>query len=276
MTNQIDETPGDPASPVREVIPLSAHATSAKLLISVSPTRSVCPISVHVKEPDGTAWRVITVIVDGTVCGDPPYPACRGHCWIDLEVECPHDHPPTEAKPTELRGVVLCEASDLPMGAGDSERDRQWAKDFRKPRGARKMPNGEWDTTFRGDASPIQDDDPEREEKTAADNQGEIITDQQIQSFAQAFVNGVYCDRTGFDQEQALLVMRAILRRIVGEQITAIECFGGIGDWSRNKLGTLLSDAAEIELTQVFGAFSQAFASAMNAHAGPTAEPTSC
>jgi hypothetical protein len=128
-----------------------------KLRISTSPTRSVRPTSVHVKEPDGTAWRVLTITVDGVVrrYGDPPYPACRGNCWIDLEVECPHDHPPTEAKPTELRGGILCEASDLPVSAGDTERDRQWTADFRKPRGAQKLSNGEWETTFRGDASPL-------------------------------------------------------------------------------------------------------------------------
>jgi hypothetical protein len=89
-----------------------------------------------VQEPDGTAWRVLTTTVDGVRWnGEPPYPVCRGNCWIDLEVECPHDHPPTEAKPTELRGFIQCEASDLPVSAGDAERDRQWAKDFRKPLG---------------------------------------------------------------------------------------------------------------------------------------------
>ncbi len=145
------------ARPVRHFLPLSAHATAANLRISVSPVRSVRPISLHVAEPDGTAWRVLTIVVDGVVrrYGDPPYPACRGNCWIDLEVECPHDHPPTEAEPIELRGVVLCEASDLPVSAGDTERDRQWAADFRKPRGARKSLNGECETTYRGDASPM-------------------------------------------------------------------------------------------------------------------------
>lgn len=151
----------DSTKPAREIVPLSAHATSANLRISVSPVSSVRPISVHVKEPDGTAWRVLTITVDGVVsgCGDPPYPDCRGNCWIDLEVECPHDRPPTEAKPTELRGVILCEASDLPVSAGDTERDRQWATDFRKPYGARKLSNGEWETTFRGDATVQRNSD---------------------------------------------------------------------------------------------------------------------
>jgi len=159
MMNHTDEAPIDPASPAREIIPLSAHATGARLRISTSPTRSVRPISLHVKEPDGTAWRVITVTIEGVAhwYGDPPYPACRGNCWIDLEVECPHDHPPTEANPTELRGVIVCEASDLPVAAGDTERDRQWAADFRKPRGARRLSNDEWETTFRGDSFPLHE-----------------------------------------------------------------------------------------------------------------------
>lgn len=120
------------AQPARAFIPLAARAPCARLRISTSPTRSVRPISTHVKEPDGTAWRVIAVIIDGIEYGDPPYPICRGNCWIDLDVECPHDHPPTEAKPTVLRGVVLCETSDLPVSAGDTERDRQWATNFRR------------------------------------------------------------------------------------------------------------------------------------------------
>ncbi len=107
-----------------------------------------------------------------------------------------------------------------------------------------------------------------------ATEQIETITDQQINSFARAFVHGIYRDRTMLDQEQALSVMRAILRRVVGEQITAMECLGGLGDWSRDSLSKLLSDAAEIELTQVLGAFSQAFAFEMRMHAEPTAEPT--
>ena len=153
----VSQETADLTQPAREIIPLSAHATSAMLRISTSPTRSVCLISTpYVKEPDGTAWRVLSMTVDGVGCryDDPPYPACRGNCWIDFEVECPHDHPPTEARPTELRGVVLCEASDLPVSAGDTERDRQWATDFRKPRGAQKLSNGEWETTFWGDATP--------------------------------------------------------------------------------------------------------------------------
>lgn len=68
--------------------------------------------------------------------------------------------------------------------------------------------------------------------------------------------------------------MQALLRRIVGEQITAIECLGGLGDWSRDSLSKLLSDAAEIELAQVTGAFAEIFASEMRMHAGPSAEPT--
>ena len=103
----------------------------------------------------------------------------------------------------------------------------------------------------------------------------EILTDQQVQAFARSFVHGIYRDRTALDQEQALAFMQAILRRIVGEQITAIESLGGLGDWSRDSLSNLLSDAAEIECAQVLGAFSQAFASEMKMqmHAGPTAEP---
>ena len=163
MTKQIDEAPIGPASPAREIIPLSARATSARLRISTSPTRSVRPIAVHVKEPDGTSWRVITVTVAGSDrwYGDPPYPACPGNRWIDLEVECPHDHPPTETAPIELRGVVLCEPSDLPVSAADTERDRQWATDFRKPRGARRLPNDEWETVYRADSSPVHLVDPQ-------------------------------------------------------------------------------------------------------------------
>lgn len=147
----------DLAQPAREIIPLFAHGMTTKLRISTSPTCSVRPISAHVTEPDGAAWRELSMTVDGIErrYGDPPFPACRGNCWIDLEVECPHDHPPTEAKPIELRGIVLCEASDLPVTAGDTERDRQWAMNFLKPWGAQKLSNGEWKTTFRGDASPL-------------------------------------------------------------------------------------------------------------------------
>lgn len=111
--------------------------------------------------------------------------------------------------------------------------------------------------------------------RATSDRQGDAITDSQIQSFAHAFVRGIYRDHTGLDHAQALSVLRAILGRIVGEQVAAVESLGGLGDWSRDSLGKLLSDAAEIELTQVLGAFSEAFASAMAAHAGPTAEPTS-
>lgn len=140
----------------REIIPLSARATGPRLRMSTSPTRSVCPIDVHVKESDGTAWRVIAVIVDGIArsYGELPYPTCQGNRWIDLEVECPHDHPPTEMMPADLRGVVLCEPSTLPVAAANTERDKQWATSFdsRKSHGARRLPNGEWETTFRGDS----------------------------------------------------------------------------------------------------------------------------
>jgi hypothetical protein len=141
----------------REIIPLRACAADVKMLISVSPTRSVRPTDVHVKEPDGTAWRVITVTIDGVAhpYGVLSYPICPGNRWIDLEVTCPHDRPPTEAAPVELHGVVVCEASDLPAAPPDTERDQRWADSFRKPRGARALPSGEWEATFRGDASPL-------------------------------------------------------------------------------------------------------------------------
>jgi hypothetical protein len=32
----------------------------------------------------------------------------------------------------KVHGSILCEASDLPVSEGDTERDRQWATDFRK------------------------------------------------------------------------------------------------------------------------------------------------
>ncbi len=156
-----DETPIGPAHNM--IIPLFAVATSARMLISTSPTRSVRPISVHVRGPDGTAWRVIslTVLASTRWYGDPPYPACPGYRWIDLEVECPHDQPPTEANPTELRGVIVCEASDLPISSADTERDRQWALDFRKPRGARRLANDEWEMVYRADSSPVHPVDPQ-------------------------------------------------------------------------------------------------------------------
>jgi hypothetical protein len=143
--------------PLREVIPLHAHADDARVLFSVSPTRSTCPTDMHVREPDGTPWRVSTVTVDGVsrVFGELPYPVCPGNRWIDLEVVCPHDHPPTKGASVELRGVVVCEPSDLPVATADTERDQRWADDFRKPRGVQKLPNGEWDTTFRGDSSTL-------------------------------------------------------------------------------------------------------------------------
>jgi hypothetical protein len=156
MTNDV-ELPGLAAQAPHVILPLSAVATDRRLRISVSPARSARPIVMRVREPDGTAWRVLAVSVDGIErwYGDLRYPVCRGNCWIDLEVECPHDHPPTVAKPTELRGVVVCEESGMPVGAGDTERDRQWAADFRKPRGAHKAASGEWKTIFRGDATPL-------------------------------------------------------------------------------------------------------------------------
>jgi len=152
-------TRDESASPAREVIPLSARATGTRLQISVSPARSVRPIEVHVREMDGTAWRVTAVTVDGVVhrYGDPPYSPCPGNCWIDLDVECAHDHPPTDAAPIELCGVVLCEASDLPVSAGDTDRDRRWEADRkRKPQGSRRLSNGEWEPIFRGDAVPMR------------------------------------------------------------------------------------------------------------------------
>lgn len=120
-----------------EILPLSARATEARLRISVSPERSVRPRVLSVKEPDGTAWHVITVTVNGLSrwYGDPPYPACPGNAWIDLEVECPHDHPPTKANPIELHGAILCAPSDLPVRPANTERDRRWLQDFRGPRG---------------------------------------------------------------------------------------------------------------------------------------------
>jgi hypothetical protein len=100
------------------------------------------------------------------------------------------------------------------------------------------------------------------------------ITDQQVQSFARSLVHGIYRDHAALDRKQALAFMQALLRRIVGEQITAIECLGGLGDWSRDSLSKLLADAAEIELTQVIEALRQAFAFEMKLHSGPWAEPT--
>jgi hypothetical protein len=102
----------------------------------------------------------------------------------------------------------------------------------------------------------------------------ETITDEQVKEFARMIVQTVYRDRAGIDQAGALSIVRAMLRRIVGEQIVAMECLGGLGDWSRDSLSKLLSDAAELEAAQLFGAFSEAFASAMQTHAEPSAEPT--
>ena len=157
------ETLNSSPPPARVAIPLSARATAARLRISVSPARSVRPIAMVVKERDGTAWRVITVTVAGSArwYGDPPYPACPGNRWIDLEVECPHDHPPTEAAPIELCGVVACEVSALPVCATDTEQDRQWERGSRRPRGARKLSNDEWEETFRGDSAPVHPIDPQ-------------------------------------------------------------------------------------------------------------------
>jgi len=152
----LDEIPNGSSStptPSNLVIALAARATGAQLRISASPARSVRPTAIFVKEGGGAPWRVITVAVDGDArrCGDPPYPACPGNRWIDIEVECPHDRPPTEAAPIELRGAVMCEASDLPVCSADAERDRQWEADFRRPRGERKTPNERGAMTESGD-----------------------------------------------------------------------------------------------------------------------------
>lgn len=155
-----------------EIIPLHARAVDVKMLFSVSPTRSVRPTAVHVKEPDGTAWRVITVTIDGVArpYGELPYLVCPGNRWIDLEVECPHDRPPTKATPVELHGVVVCEASDLPVAAADTARDQRWADDFRKPRGAKAiahamLPSGKWEATFRGESSTVSRSTPSTDPK---------------------------------------------------------------------------------------------------------------
>jgi hypothetical protein len=155
------KSPGGPdqAGIARSIIPLRAHVMSANLRISASPTRSVRPTSVHVRESYGTAaWHVLAITVDGVVCkdGDPSYPDCRGNCWIDLEVECPHDHPPTEANPIELCGAVICEDIDLPASAGNTERDCQWAMDYRghgSSMAAVMSSSGEWETVQRGNQS---------------------------------------------------------------------------------------------------------------------------
>ncbi len=166
--NTPDEIPsGSPSTSTPSnhlVVPLSARATAARLRISASPTRSVRPIAVVVKEGGETPWRVITVAVEGNArwYGDPPYPACPGNRWIDVEVECPHDRPPTEAAPIELRGVVVCEASDLPVCSADTERDRQWEADFRGPRSERKTPNG-WEVVHREMAESTEPDDRDGE-----------------------------------------------------------------------------------------------------------------
>ena len=97
-------------------------------------------------------------------------------------------------------------------------------------------------------------------------------SDEQSLAFVRAFVHAIRND-TVLDQEQAHLFMRAILRRIVDEQITAIECLGGLGGWSRDSLSKLLSDTAEIESVSIIGAFAEAFASEMGMHTEPSAEP---
>lgn len=154
MTTTPDPTPSQPE---RDVIPLTARATSARLRISASPAISMRPTAAIVKEPDGTAWRVITLTVaDEYVCeyGQPPYPECRGNSWIDLEVECPHDRPPSEEHPIELRGLIIgVLINGLPVSAGDAERDRRWSRGARKPYGAKQLPSGEWELTYRGDWS---------------------------------------------------------------------------------------------------------------------------
>src|SRR4029077_7881222 len=131
----INGTTSHTPPPARGTILLSARATGPRLRISASPASSVQPTRIIVQESDRTAWSVITVTGDGVVhpCdGDRQvqYPACPGNGWIDLEVECPHNQPPTEAKPVELRGAILCEPSDLPISRGDTERDHYWWDDF--------------------------------------------------------------------------------------------------------------------------------------------------
>lgn len=106
------------------------------------------------------------------------------------------------------------------------------------------------------------------------DEQRETITDQQIQTIAHTIVHGICREPPAFDQEQIILLMKALLRRVVGEQITAIENLGGLGGWARTSLSKLLSDAAEIEAVQVFGMLSRAFATVleMKMRAGAMAE----
>lgn len=139
-----------------DILPLSAHATSGRMRISVAPVSSTRPISVYVVGPDGTGWRVGTITIDGIArrYGTPPYLDCPGNCWIDLEVECPHDPSPTEANPTKLLGRIVCEASSLPPSTGDTERNRQWPQGTGKFWGAQRMPNDAWKTTYRGDFAP--------------------------------------------------------------------------------------------------------------------------
>lgn len=105
------------------------------------------------------------------------------------------------------------------------------------------------------------------------DNLSDPITDQEVQTFVRAFIQGCYRDRALIDQEQGFAFMRAVLRRIVCEQITAIECLGGLGGWSRDNLSKLLSDAAELELGQIAIASAETFADEMLKHVpamGPT------
>jgi len=109
--------------------------------------------------------------------------------------------------------------------------------------------------------------------KATTDEWLETITDQQVQSFARSLVHRIYRDRNTLDRARALSFLQALLRRIVSEQITAIECLGGLSGWSRDSLNKLLSDAAEIELTQITSTFAQAFEFEMKTHVELTAEP---
>lgn len=111
----------------------------------------------------------------------------------------------------------------------------------------------------------------------AADEQTAAITDQQIQAFVRTLVRGMYGDSKALDQEHGLSFMRALLRRVVDEQVTAIENLGGLEGWARDSLMKLLFEAANIELGQVMSAFAQALALEMLQHASaaPTRSPQS-
>lgn len=105
------------------------------------------------------------------------------------------------------------------------------------------------------------------------DDLSNSITDQEVQTFVRAFIRGCYRDRALIGQEQGFAFMRAVLRRIVREQVTAIESLGGLGDWSHENLSKLLSDAAELELGQLAIASAEIFADEMLKH-GPMPGPT--